>query len=326
VDLEAPLPEAWIGQVGFNLELFPGVLFGRTYATETQSGIFPRQANGPGALDAKGQYQVEPLATGRRLVIAPESDRQRMSIEAVRGGALELVDGRGQHNNGWFVVRALVPSGATKGAVEWRVTAHAVPGFTAPPTVQVSQVGYHPKQQKWAVVETDPRDARRPPVVLSRITETGALETAMTARPQAWGRFLRYEYLRLDFTAVEKPGMYVVSYGEARSNPFRIGNDVYRRHVWQPTVESFLPIQMCHVRVNERYRVWHDACHLDDARMAPTSLNHFDGYLQGPSTLTKFAPGQPVPGLDRGGWHDAGDDDLRVESQAETMHGLALVW
>ena len=91
--------------------------------------------------------------------------------------------------------------------------------------------------------------------------------------------------------------MYVVSYGDARSSPFRIGADVYQRHVWQPTVDSFLPIQMCHVRVNERYRVWHDACHLDDARMAPVNHNHFDGYLQGPSTLTRFAPGQPVPGL-----------------------------
>ena len=233
------------------------------------AGIFPRQANGPGTLDAKGEYQIAPLASGKRLVIAPESDRQRMAIEDVTGGGLELVDGRGQHNNGWFVVRSLVAEGATKGAVEWLVTPHALPGFTAAPTVQVSQVGYHPKQQKWAIVETDPRDTRRLPVVVSRITGTGALEKAMEARPLAWGRFLRYDYLRLDFTAVEKPGMYVVSYGDARSNPFRIGADVYQRHVWQPTVESFLPIQMCHVRVNERYRVWHDACHLDDARMAP---------------------------------------------------------
>ena len=36
--------------------------------------------------------------------------------------------------------------------------------------------------------------------------------------------------------------------------------------------------------------------------------------------------GEPVPGLNRGGWHDAGDDDLRVESQADTMRGLALAW
>ncbi len=326
VDLEQALPDEWVGRVGFNMELFPGILFGRSFATETQAGIFPRQPNGPGTLDAKGEYQIAPLATGRRLVVAPESESQRMTIEDVKGGGLELVDGRGQHNNGWFVVRSLVAKGATKGAVEWLVTPHAIPGFISAPTVQVSQVGYHPKQQKWAIVETDPRDARRLPVVLSRVTGTGALEKVMEALPQAWGRFLRYDYLRLDFTSVETPGMYVVSYGDARSSPFRIGTDVYQRHVWQPTVDSFLPIQMCHVRVNERYRVWHDACHLDDARMAPVSHNHFDGYLQGPSTLTRFAPGEPVPGLDRGGWHDAGDDDLRVESQADTMHGLALAW
>ena len=326
VDLEAPLPDEWNGRVGFNLELFPGVLFGKSWSTETQSGIFPRQANGPGTLDAKGEYQIAPLATGKRLVVAPESDRQRMIIEDMKEGGLELVDGRGQHNNGWFVVRSLVAKGATKGAVEWLVTPHAIPGFVSPPTVQVSQVGYHPKQQKWAIVELDARDARRRPVVVSRITESGALEKAMNAAPKAWGRFLRYDYLRLDFTLVEKPGMYVVTYGDARSNPFRIAPDVYERHVWQPTVDSFLPIQMCHVRVNERYRVWHGACHLDDARMAPVNHNHFDGYFQGPATLTRYSPGEPVPGLDRGGWHDAGDDDLRVESQAETMHGLALAW
>jgi hypothetical protein len=60
--------------------------------------------------------------------------------------------------------------------------------------------------------------------------------------------------------------------------------------------------------------------------MAPVSYNHFDGYSQGSSTLTRFAPGEPVPGLNEGGWHDAGDDDLRVESQAGTMRGLALAW
>ena len=211
--------------------------------------------------------------------------------------------------------------------MNWLVTPHAIPGFTAPATVQVSQVGYHPKQQKWAIVETDPRDARRLPIVVSRVRPTAASEKVLRGRSRSRGdASSAIEYLRLDFTTVETPGMYVVSYGDARSNPFRIGADVFQRHVWQPTVDTFLPVQMCHMRMNERYRVWHDACHLDDARMAPVDLNHFDGYLQGPSTLTKFTPGEPVPGLNRGGWHDAGDDDLRVESQAGTMHGLALAW
>ncbi len=326
VDLEEPLPDEWIGKVGFNFELFPGFLFGKTWATEGATGLFPRQANGPGQVDSAGEYHIEAMASGSWLVVAPESDRQRLRIEDASGGTLELIDGRGQHTNGWYVVRSLVVRGATTGAVNWLVTPHAIEGWTSEPVVQVSQVGYHTKQQKRAVIELDAHDERRPPVVVSRVDEDGGLETVLEEAGEEWGRFLRYDYLRLDFSAVQTPGTYLVRYGDARSNPFRIGDDVFARGVWQPTVEYFLPVQMCHVRVNDRYRVWHDACHLDDARMAPVDRTLFDGYRQGPETLTSFEPGQHVPGLDRGGWHDAGDDDLRIESQADTMHGLALAW
>src|SRR5690606_22584660 len=117
-------------------------------------------------------------------------------------------------------------------------------------------------------------------------------------KPDEWGRFLRYHYLRLDFSDLRTPGLYVVRYGDLKTHVFRIHSDVFKRHVWQPTLEYFLPAQMCHMRVNEKYRVWHGACHLDDARMAPVDHNHFDGYLQGPSTLTN-RPGEPIAGLDR---------------------------
>jgi hypothetical protein len=79
------------------------------------------------------------------------------------------------------------------------------------------------------------------------------------------------------------------------------------------------------MRVNEKYRVWHDLCHMDDAQMAPPVPFHFDGYGQGPDNFTQFQAGESVPGLDQGGWHDAGDYDLRVESQAGTVWMLALM-
>ncbi|MFT3830528.1 MAG: glycoside hydrolase family 9 protein [Opitutaceae bacterium] len=326
VDLDTPLPDAWIGKVGFNLELFPGLLFGKSFASENGGGQFPLQPAGPGALDAAGEYQQAALATGRILTIAPEDDALRTTIRNDDGGTLELVDGRAQHSNGWFVVRSTVAAGATTGAINWLVTPHALPGWAAEPVVQVSQVGYHPAQQKWATIELDPRDTRRSPVVVSRVGLDGKLETMLSAPGVEWGRFLRSNYLRLDFTKLTAPGLYVVSYGDVRTHAFRIADDVYARGVWQPTLEYFLPIQMCHMRINDRYRVWHGACHLDDARMAPTNHNHFDGYAQGPSTLCRFQPGEPVPGLDHGGWHDAGDDDLRVESQIMTVYGLALAY
>jgi hypothetical protein len=65
---------------------------------------------------------------------------------------------------------------------------------------------------------------------------------------------------------------------------------------------------------------------MDDARMAPVAHNHFDGYLQGESTLTSFKPGDHVPGLNAGGWHDAGDYDLRVESQGGEVYVLAQIF
>lgn len=59
--------------------------------------------------------------------------------------------------------------------------------------------------------------------------------------------------------------MYFVRYADSKSATFRIGKNVLDRGVWQPVIEYFLPVQMCHMRVNEKYRVWHDRCHLDDA-------------------------------------------------------------
>lgn len=335
VDLDAPLPAEWIGRVGFNLELFPGFLFGKSYQLGETIGIFPRQANGPAAspqplleefhpgrhLD----YELAPLGRGRTLLVAPESEEQRMTIEAVRGGELELLDGRAQHNNGWFVVRALVPSGAAQGAIEWLVTPHAIEGWKHTPVVQVSQVGYHPRQQKIAVIELDRDETEIRPITLWRATPKG-LEKVLEEPGREWGRFLRYRYLRLDFSAVTEPGMYLVRYGDQESSIFQIHPAVFQRHVWQPTLEYFLPAQMCHMRVNDRYRVWHDTCHLDDARMAPLNHNHFDGYRQGEATLTSYQPGQHVPGLNVGGWHDAGDYDIRVESQAGTIQWLAHAW
>jgi len=324
VDLDQPLPAAWVGKVGFNFELFPGILFGKSYEIGGRFGTFPRQADGPGTV-IDGDYEVAPFGRGPKLTVAAESERQRLTITAVHGGELMLLDGRAQHNNGWFVVRALVPAGATRSAVEWLVSAHAIPNWKSDPVVQVSQVGYHPRQTKVAVIELDRHETQFLDAVLYRATENGLTEV-LRQRPRDWGPFLRYHYLQFDFTAVTAPGMYVVAYGDQRSNAFQIGEQVYARGVWQPTVEYFLPVQMAHMRVNDHYRVWHGLSHMDDALMAPVNHNHFDGYAQGPSTLCKYQPGDHVPGLDAGGWYDAGDHDLRIESQIDTVHGLALAW
>jgi endoglucanase len=320
VDLEKPLPRAWEGRVGFNFELFPGDLFGKTWLMggsdgRQSSGLFPRQADGP--MSGGDAGIAAPMAEGRTLTVAPDSDLQRLSIES-RTGTLQLIDGRGNLNNAWYIVREATQPGATTDAITWIVTPNVDPTWRYAPVVQVSQVGYLPNQAKTVLIETDPRDTHADPLLLYRLTAAGRKEVARFA-PQPWGRFLRYNYLRADLSRVTAEGMYVLGYRGVISHPFKIAADVYDRYVWQPTLEYFLPVQMSHMKVVENYRTWHGLDHQDDARMAPLNYNHFDGYSQGPSTLTRYQPGDHVPGLNSGGWHDAGDYDLRVESQMGTV-------
>jgi len=320
VDLDAPLPKKWVGHVGFNLELFPGLLFGKTFLMGGQSGIFPRQPEGPVQL-SHGEIVAEPMAVGETLVVAPEEPLQRLTIHSDHG-RLELIDGRVNFNNGWYIVRTLVPQGATKGAIEWTVTPNVVPGWRYRPVLQVSQLGYAPTQPKRLVIEQDASDRTAAPITLYRITATGPQEV-IRGVPQRWpGQFLRYTYLTYDFTGVTQPGMYEFSYRGERSHPFKIGEQVFGRWAWEPTIADFLPVQMCHMLVRDKYRVWHGLDHQDDALMAPPG-DHFDGYDEGSDNLTRFKPYQHVPGLDAGGWHDAGDYDLRIESQMGTVWTLS---
>ncbi len=325
IDLEKPLPAEWLGKVGFNLEFFPAILFGKTFNMDGMTGIFPRQLNGPMIRRENGELENQPLAEGKKLVIAPECELQRMTILSQKA-QLQLIDGRALHNNGWFIVRAPITEASTQNAVELTITPHVLPDWTYQPVIHVSQVGYFPQQSKIAVIECDQREKGEQVAYLKRILPDGQLETVLSQKPESWGKFLRYLYFRLDFSKIREPGMYRITYRESKTEPFKIDNDIFDRHVWQPTLDYFLPVQMCHVRVNDRYRVWHGLCHNDDVRMAPPNTNHFDGYLQGSSTLTKYKGLDPVPGLNVGGWHDAGDYDLRVESQGGTVRVLAMIY
>ena len=319
VDLDKPLPADWEGKVGFNFELFPTDLFGKSWLMDAQSGTFPRQADGP-MRDDHDQLIAAPMAEGKTLVVAPESDLQRLKIES-QTGQLELLDGRGNMNNGWYIVREITRPGATKNAVSWIVTPNVDPNWRSAPVVQVSQVGYRPGQAKTVVIEQDKRDDKTDPLILYKLTDNGPLEVA-SFTPKPWGQFLRYNYLTADLSAVKDPGVYELGYRGKMTHVFRISDDVYDRGVWQPTLDYFLPVQMCHMLVKENYRTWHGLDHQDDARMAQVG-DHFDGYEQGPDTLTQYKPGDRVPGLTSGGWHDAGDYDLRVESQMGTVWLLA---
>jgi hypothetical protein len=324
VDLAEPIPAQWEGSVDFSIEFFPGALLGKSYRIGESSGVFPPQADSSRAMETPAG-RIVCYGFGNSLTLAAESPSQCLKIEVVHGGGIALVDLRGSDTNSWFVAIASLPAGATKGALEWLVTPSVLPGWIEKPILQFSQAGYAPNRPKVALAELDKHDAARPGFTLYKLG-TGAAEKVKEGPGSEWGDYYRGHYLSFDFSDVTAPGLYQLAYGEVRGEPFPIAADVYEKGVWQTTVGTFMPVQMCHARVVEGNRVWHGECHLDDAIMAPVDHNHFDGYAQGPSTYCIYKPGEHVPGLDKGGWHDAGDFDLRIESQAMTVYLLALAY
>jgi len=353
VSLDREIPDRFAGKLCFNLELFPGELFGRSYIMDDECGVFPHQPNGPhismrsnrehpltapsegrhadiDALYGSGYSPMSaddllcaPYACGHHFTLCPEDDSLRINISS-EDTPMMLFDGRCNHNNGWFVLSSPLPQGKTANALRWRITPNVLPDYSYKPVIQVSNVGYHPSQNKLAVIELDRSDDMTADAELIAVTGSGS-SPVCSLKKKLWGEFLRYKYITCDFSDIKQEGMYFIRYGSSTSTLFRIAENVYSRGVWQPVIEYFLPVQMCHMRVSEKYRVWHGLCHNDDAQMAPADRIHFDGYAQGSSTLTKYAPGEHVPGLNAGGWHDAGDFDLRVESQSGEAYILAMI-
>ncbi|MGE5224085.1 MAG: glycoside hydrolase family 9 protein [Omnitrophica WOR_2 bacterium] len=327
VNFKQNIPAEWVGKTGFNLELPPDMYMGKTFFMTAESGevirgIFPHGFYSPLRPGPSGELEPLPLASGKKLVLSPEDPATRLEIEA-RTGELELIDGRYCAQNGWFVIRNLIPAGATQNAVDWRITASIDPGWRRDPVICYSQVGYHPRQKKVAAIELDPRTDSPGEAQLLRLDADGSTRIVKRAALQRWGEYLCYAYALFDFSEVQDPGIYRLEYENQLTSPFPVESTVYQKDVWQPALESFFPIQMCHMEVRDVYRLWHAACHLDDALQAPTPWQHFDSYVQSEETETSYAPLEHIPYLDAGGWHDAGDYDLAAGSQAHTTLSLA---
>jgi endoglucanase len=322
--LDRPLSEELATKAGFNLEFLPTAYFGKAYLADDAPGIFPRLPVGPMEKSGENSGSPAPLANGNKIVLSPEDELTRVTI-ASASGPLMLFDGRNEAQNGWFVVRTLIPSGKTGEVVVWHIHPNVLRGWVRRPVIGYNQVGYTPERAKMAVLELDTEFKGPATASVLKLTPDGAYKEVFRGDVKPWGKWLRYNYAHFDFSAVRDPGIYTIKYGDTMTGPFRIEKDVYEG-IWRPTLDTYLAEQMDHVKVREDYRIWHGISHLDDARQAPVNYTHFDGYAQGPTTDSPFAPGQHIPGINVGGWFDAGDFDLRTQTHSRVITDLVLAF
>lgn len=343
INLDQPLPEKLAGRAGFNLEFLPSIYMGKSYLVDgSKAGIFPRTPDDamvkvmPLADEPKKAYYLEdwdkakgytqplPFAEGRSMTLGVDDALARINVKSETTD-LMLFDGRDRAQNGWFVLRSLIPAGKTAGAIVWHIRPDVIPNWTRPPVIAHSQVGYAPDFEKVAVMELDPKyDAPRTAKVL-RLMEDGSYKQAFEGPVTASTPWLRYVYAKFDFTPVKDPGLYVIEYAGQKTAPFPIAQDAYAK-TWQDSLDHHIAEQMDHVSVREGYRVWHGASHLDDGRLAPVVGEQFDGWNQATATDGKWKGGDHIPGMNVGGWYDAGDFDLEEPAQLSVIQSLALAY
>ena len=342
VFLDKPVPEALAGEAGFNIEFLPSQYWQKTYLMDGRLNRFPRYAasqtitrpnaekprqfKGFKTYDDRGTDRfVDPLpmATGHEIVMASDAPERMIRVSS-QDAELKLYDGRMLAQNGWFVLRSVLPAGKTGKVFTWTVEPHAIPGWIREPNIGFSQVGYIPEQPKVAVIELDKNDTVKSKASLIRIKADGSTETAFEGSTSVWGPYFKYNYVKFDFSSVKEPGVYYIQYGDTKTNNFLIDSTVYDK-ITDATTDVWVPIHMNHMYVNEGYRTWHGEPFKEGYLQAPPS-DHFDLHAQGPTTDTKYKPYELIPGLNIGGFFDAGDFDIETGSNINVVQNFIRTW
>jgi len=183
-------------------------------------------------------------------VLAPEDPERFVKIQSSTED-LMLFDGRNLAQNGWFIIRSLIPANKTGTVVEWYIEPNTIPNWKRKPVIGFSQVGYHPSQNKVAVIELDKNDSPLKDASLYQVMPDGKFVEKLKADVKPWGKFLRYNYATFEFTSVKEPGLYVIKYGDEQTEAFPLRTQVYE-DIWHPTLDVWFPVQMDHMFVRER--------------------------------------------------------------------------
>lgn len=343
VYLDKPVPKALEGNAGFNLEFLPSQYWGKAYLMDGRNNRFPRYVVGntetkPNSIKPKqfkgyktsddrgtGKFiDPLPLETGRTLLMAPDEPSRLVKITSPDAD-IKLYDGRVLAQNGWYVVRSVLPAGKTGKVLTWTVEANAINGWVREPNIGFSQVGYKPSQPKVSVIELDKKDKPLAKASLFKVGNDGNAKEVFSGKIASWGDYYKYHYVKFDFSSVKEPGIYYIQYGNIKTNNFLIENNVYDK-ITDATSDIWIPIHMNHMYVNEGYRVWHGEPFKEGYRQAPPNTDHFDLHSQGPTTDTKFKPLELIPGLNVGGFFDAGDFDIETGANINVVQNFVQTW
>jgi endoglucanase len=188
--------------------------------------------------------------------------------------------------------------------------APAMPGQNVS-AIKVDTIGYPAGWTKLAVFNVEPRGA------VIRDASGKAVYTMTDASSKKLGvdRSSGDPVWQVDFTPFDRSGRYTIEVGGQKSEPFTIGDEVYRQALVAGL--KYFYFQRCRTKLEKPFAVWEN-----DAYLRPGVCHAHDqiawDVADYPDKKRRWKPDA--------GWHDAGNFEMYVPSTAPTAQALLMAY
>jgi endoglucanase len=188
--------------------------------------------------------------------------------------------------------------------------APAMPGVNVP-AIKVDTVGYPTTWKKVAIWNVEPKDA----VVKDEAGKVVLKLTADKIVAKGVDESSKDPVWQVDFSDLKTPGTYVLESAGAKSDPFKIGDDVHQVALLAG-LKSFY-FQRTRTALEKPFAVWEGDEYL---RKKPSHVHDDVGWdlLDHPEKKRKWKV--------EAGWHDAGNFDMYVPSTAPSAQTLLYAY
>ncbi len=274
------------------------------------------------AFTLKYSQEHEYLAANVKKVEANPGDPSlNLTFECAQGMSVSDERRWGGQN---YCVSIGIPRDQQAGASVIYLTLPQLPA-TLGTAVRYSRIGYPLAGPKYVVLEW-PRHGSRPADDSVRLENAAGAVVKQGAFDQTVSpQHMQCDFAPFDFSEVKEPGSYRIVWSGGKID-VAIRRKIFEDKLWEPTLDAFIPFQMCHANVNFGGKVpEHTECHMDDGIRVPANFAGVDRFQSYECEGTPYKAGDPIP-CAKGGWHDAGDCDLNIYAQGFAVWVLALVY
>ncbi len=187
-------------------------------------------------------------------------------------------------------------------------------GADSIPPVKVNTVGYPTSWRKVAVFTVEPVG-----VTVHKLGKAGPVPAlppgGLAVRDCGLDRASGDRVWQVDFSAVRRPGRYLLACDGGESLPFEVGTDVYQRALL--AAQKSFYFQRTRTSLQAPHASWDGRSYL---RPRPSHVHEDVGW-----DLTDYPEKKRRFRLE-GGWHDAGNFDIYVPSLAPSAQALLLAY